>query len=69
LERKSYSIFYTFLEDLKKDKTKFFNFFRMNRVTFQKLLTLVQDKLKHVDTDMREFITLAEQLAVTFKYV
>lgn len=69
LERKSYGIFYTLFEDLKKDETKFFNFFRMSQVTFQKILTLIQDKLRHVDTDMRESITPAERLAVTLRYV
>jgi hypothetical protein len=52
-ERKTYGVFYTLFEDLKKDEMKFFNFFRMSQVTFQKLLTLVQNKLRHVDTDMR----------------
>jgi len=59
LERKSYGIFYTLYEDLKEDETKFFNLFRISQVTFQKLSTLVQDKLRHVDTDMCESITPA----------
>lgn len=41
----------------------------MNQETFQKLLKLVRDKLRHVDTDMRESISPSEQLAVTLRYV
>lgn len=69
LEREGYGVFYTLFENLKKDETKFFNFFRMNIETFFKLLKIVHGKLKHADTNMRESITPAERLAVTLRYV
>lgn len=69
LERESYGVFHTLMEDLKKDERKFYNFFRMTHDSFRKLLELVYDQLRHADTNMRLAITPAERLAVNLRYV
>lgn len=69
LERETYGVFHTLFEELKKDETKFFNFFRMTQESFRKLLGMVHNKLKRADTNMRLPISPAERLAVTVRYV
>ncbi|KAJ8879766.1 hypothetical protein PR048_020374 [Dryococelus australis] len=44
---------------------KHLNFYRMSRETFDKLLALLYDHLKHEDTNMRNYISSPEMLSVT----
>lgn len=69
LEREEYGAFHTLFRKLEEDETKFFNYFRMKKETFQLLLTAIYDKITHEDTDMRKSISPAERLAVTLRYV
>lgn len=69
LEREKYGAFQTLFTKLEEDETKFYNYFRMKKETFQLLLTAIYDKIRHEDTDMRQSISPAERLAVTLRYV
>lgn len=69
LEREKYGAFQTLFTQLEEDETTFYNYFRMKKETFQLLLTAICDKIRHEDTDMRKFISPAERLAVTIRYV
>lgn len=41
----------------------------MTHESFNKLLKMLHDKLRHADINMRLSTTLAERLAVTMRYV
>ena len=41
LNRKKYGHFYALLPELEKDEKKFFNYFRMDKATFNHLLNLI----------------------------
>lgn len=69
LEREKYGAFQTLFTQLEEDETKFYNYFRMKKETFQLLLTAIYDKIRHEDTDMRKSISPVERLAVTIRYV
>ncbi|CAH2016190.1 unnamed protein product, partial [Acanthoscelides obtectus] len=66
---RNFGVFHTLFEELQKDETKFFNFFRMTQESFRKLLGMVHNKLKRADTNMRLPISPAERLAATIRYL
>lgn len=66
-ERENYGAFHVLFEKLREDDEKFFNYFRMRKETFDKLLSNLYNKLKHQDTKMRNCISPAERLAVTLR--
>ncbi|CAH1959172.1 unnamed protein product [Acanthoscelides obtectus] len=60
--------FHTLVKNqLREDEAKFYNYFRMQKTTFDKLLQKLSQKLKHQDTNMRQSIPPAERLAVTLR--
>ncbi|CAH1992755.1 unnamed protein product [Acanthoscelides obtectus] len=62
--------FHTLVKNqLREDEAKFYNYFRMQKTTFDKLLQKLSQKLKHQDTNMRQSIPPAERLAVTLRYL
>jgi hypothetical protein len=59
--------FATLFEELKRHEDKFFKYFRMSLTTSNELLSVLQDRLKRQDTNMRESIPPAERLAITLR--
>jgi hypothetical protein len=51
--------------DLEKDESQYFGYFRMKYDTFQYILNKVQDQLKY--SNFRETISSEERLAVTLR--
>ena len=69
-KREEFGAFHTLVKNqLRGDEDKFFNYFRMQKTTFDKLLQILSQKLKHQDTNMRQSISAAERLAVTLRLV
>ncbi|KAF9413735.1 hypothetical protein HW555_008181 [Spodoptera exigua] len=65
-KREEYGAFHTLVKNqLREDEDKFYNYFRMQKTTFDNLLQKLSQELKHQDTFMRESISPAERLAVT----
>lgn len=65
--REQYGEFHTLYEDLRKDEAKFYDYFRMNYKTFDKLLDLLKNKLQHTNTNMQASISAKERLVVTLR--
>ena len=59
--------FYTLLEKLKSQDSKFFNYFRMSVSTFEFLVMRLSDRIKGQDTPMRACVPPKEMLAVTIR--
>lgn len=58
------------LEDLhKEDKERFINCCRMSPVTFDRLLALIEPKIKKEDTRFRKAIPPNERLALTLRFL
>ncbi|XP_060810720.1 uncharacterized protein LOC132904419 [Amyelois transitella] len=57
------------MSDLRRDESKFFNYFRMSMTTFDDLLKRVNEDLKKHDTNMRKSITPEEKLAICLRYL
>lgn len=55
--------------DLSNDETKFFNYFRMSKRSFDELAGRTADSVRSQDTNMRLAIGPLEMLAVTLRYV
>lgn len=55
------------MSDLRRDESKFFNYFRMSMTTFDDLLKRVNEDLKTHDTNMRKSITPEEKLAICLR--
>ncbi|XP_052744678.1 uncharacterized protein LOC128199398 isoform X3 [Bicyclus anynana] len=69
-KREEYGAFHTLVKNqLREDEDKFYNYFRMQKTTFDNLLQKLSQELKHQDTFMRESISPAERLAVTLRYL
>ena len=67
-EREDYGAFHTLIQkQIMKDDKKFEKYFRMKKETFNKMLHILESKLKHEDTNMRKSISPAERLAVTLR--
>lgn len=67
-QREEFGAFHSLIKtQLREDEDKFFNYFRMQKTTFDKLLQKVSEKLQHQDTNMRQSISPAERLAVTLR--
>ncbi|KAF9417933.1 hypothetical protein HW555_005078, partial [Spodoptera exigua] len=56
-------------EELKCYPDKFFKYFRMSVNSFNELLSVLHDDLKHQDTRMRKSISPTERLAITLRYL
>lgn len=67
-KREEYGAFHTLVKNqLRENEDKFYNYFRMQKTTFDNLLQKLSQELKHQDTFMRESISPAERLAVTLR--
>jgi len=60
--------FTTLYNELVDHETKFFEYFRMSKYSFDILLLKIQDGIKKQDTHWRLAITPMERLAVTLRY-
>jgi len=60
--------FTTLYNELVDHETKFFEYFRMSKYSFDILLLKIQDDIKRQDTHWRLAITPMERLAVTLRY-
>lgn len=56
-----------FLNELREDEKKFFNFTRMSINSFDYLLELISDKIKRQNTNYRRSVTPAERLLITLR--
>ncbi|KAK0170576.1 hypothetical protein PV328_008413 [Microctonus aethiopoides] len=65
--RHQYGHYHTLYKELRKDKMKFFNYFRMSTTSFDELLLCVRDDIKHLDTNMRAAISPEEMLMITLR--
>lgn len=54
-------------EDLCNDESKFINYFRMSKHSFEELAGRIGDKIRCQDTNMRIAIDPIEKLAVTLR--
>ncbi|CAH2002123.1 unnamed protein product [Acanthoscelides obtectus] len=61
--------FYTLFEKLRKDNSKFFNYFRMSIDTFDFIVERLLNSIKHQNTPMRACIPPKEMVAVTIRYL
>ncbi|KAF9816544.1 hypothetical protein SFRURICE_010703 [Spodoptera frugiperda] len=68
-QRSNLGIFRNLMSDLRRDESKFFNYFRMSMTTFDDLLKRVNEDLKKHDTNMRKSITPEEKLAICLRYL
>ncbi|KAL4720679.1 hypothetical protein ACJJTC_019669 [Scirpophaga incertulas] len=67
-KREEYGAFHTLVKNqLREDEDKFYNYFKMQKTTFDSLLQKLSQKLKHQDTILRQSISPAERLAVTLR--
>ncbi|CAH1985388.1 unnamed protein product [Acanthoscelides obtectus] len=60
--------FYTLFEKLRKDNSKFFNYFRMSIDTFDFIVERLLNSIKHQNTPMRACIPPKELVAVTIRF-
>ena len=65
--RQADGAFHKLLKDLVKDHYR--NFLRVDLLTFETLLAAVEPKIARKYTVMRPSVSLAEQLAVTLRYL
>ncbi|XP_076055409.1 uncharacterized protein LOC143033798 [Oratosquilla oratoria] len=63
-DRKTEGEFHTLYPRLIDDESKFHSYFRMNKGTFEKILSKIEDDLKKGNTPFREALTPREKLAV-----
>lgn len=66
-ERKNESQFKLLYDSLRKYDDKFFDFFRMNKNTFDYILSHLKSSLQREDTNMRKSIQPEERLAITLR--
>lgn len=66
-QRSNLGIFRNLMNDLRRDESKFCNYFRMSMTTFDDLLKRVNEDLKKRDTNMRKSITPEEKLAICLR--
>ena len=59
--------FHTLYPHLVDDENKFHSYFRMNKGTFEKILSKIKDDMKKENTPFREALTPREKLAVCSK--
>ncbi|KAG8222923.1 hypothetical protein J437_LFUL000217 [Ladona fulva] len=67
MKRSTEGEFCLLMPHLIEDETKFYEYFRMTRWTFHRLLLELQEKLKKEDTFWRPSITPKERLAVCLR--
>jgi endo-1,4-beta-D-glucanase Y len=57
----------SFINELKLDACKFYNYCRMSVMSFEVLLSMLKDKLTKPDTNCRRSITAEERLFLTLR--
>jgi hypothetical protein len=60
-------IFHSMFSAHRDNPHKFFSYYRMSVNSFDELLSIIRQRIKKQDTNMRKSITPAERLAVTLK--
>lgn len=55
------------IAELRKDPSKFYNYFRMSIPTFDHVLELIKNRIQRQNTNLRKCITPEERLAVTLR--
>lgn len=66
-KREELGEFHHLFDDLKRDKKKFFKYFRMSEEKFYELLNLVKDSITRQNTKFRRAVTVEERLAVCLR--
>ena len=59
--------YHTIIDDLRDDKEKFFQYFRMSHESFQELLDMLRPHIQKADTNMRRCISTEERLAIILR--
>lgn len=65
--REEMGTFYTIFEELRRDGSKFFNFFRMSTASFDELHEKLKNEIQRQNTKMRNSIPSQERLALTLR--
>lgn len=65
--REKHGEFHILYAELRNYDDEFYNYLRMTKRTFDKLLSVLNIKLKHQHTAMRDSISSAERLVVTLR--
>lgn len=68
-ERQRHGAYYVLYPELRKNPRQFFNYFKMSIGTFDELLSLLKDKIRKVNTNMRLCISATERLVITLRFV
>lgn len=68
-ERQKHGAYYVLYPELRQNPREFFNYFKMSISTFDELLSLLKDKIRKADTNMRLCISATERLVITIRCV
>ncbi|XP_031341029.1 uncharacterized protein LOC116169141 [Photinus pyralis] len=68
MTRHSKGLYYTLFDDLCASGSKFFNYFRMSKPSFDELLGHIKDDITVPDTPLNKSIPAEEKLALTLRY-
>ncbi|XP_046397406.1 protein ALP1-like [Ischnura elegans] len=68
MSRRTKGIYYTLYDDLCASGSKFFNYFRMSKSSFDELLGCIKDDITVPDTLLNNSIPAEEKLALTLRY-
>jgi hypothetical protein len=66
--RKVHGEFHHLVQELRLDDARFYQYFRMNRGTFDILLQRVESRITKKTTNYREPVSPAQRLAVTLRW-
>jgi hypothetical protein len=67
MTRHSKGLYYTLFDDLCASGSKFFNYFRMSKPSFDELLGHIKDDITVPDTPLNKSIPAEEKLALTLR--
>lgn len=65
--RETHGEFHVLFAELRNYDDEFYKYLRMTKRTFDKLLGVLNKKLEHQDTIMRDSISSAERLVITLR--
>lgn len=68
-ERETFGEYHTLLEKLESDGHRFFMYFRMSKVQFEEIHSIIECDIKKKHTRLRKPISTRERLAVCLRYV
>ena len=69
LQRLSFGEFHTLVQELESDSQRFKQYFRMSKIQFDQLLSIVEDELTKQTTHFKRPIGARERLGLTLRYM